>query len=257
MNNRRLWAIIDRQKAAYRHKGNPIFMRAFDMQIKPLYDKIAETSDIRDVIVPELDNKAIEEAYKRLYMMTVVPFALKERKQLSKSFKKQDGDEIFEDMLYSEIINYLKVHTGATITAAGDTSLELIQRMIAKMVPEILDQGLAAGASQTMLRDQIQSAWHEMKYYRTERIVRTEVNRASNFGSLEGAKSLGIELDKTWISAFSADSRFAHTAADGQTVDLNGSFIVDGESLQYPGDPAGSPGNTINCLCSTYNQPKK
>jgi len=30
-------------------------------------------------------------------------------------------------------------------------------------------------------------------------------------------------------------------------------FDVDGEDLQYPGDPAGSAGNTINCLCSmTY-----
>jgi hypothetical protein len=31
---------------------------------------------------------------------------------------------------------------------------------------------------------------------------------------------------------------------------LGGMFVVGGESLDYPGDPYGSPGNIINCLCS-------
>lgn len=27
-------------------------------------------------------------------------------------------------------------------------------------------------------------------------------------------------------------------------------FIIGGEALMYPGDPAGSPGNTISCRCT-------
>jgi len=250
MNRRQIWQRLDRRKSNYRVKSKPVFMKAFDDQIKPLFDKIKETSDIRDIVVPPLNDKPIEEAYKRLYLITASDYAMLQRME----FRKKDvsEDEVFEALMYDEIINYLKIHKGATITAAGDTSVELIQRMIDKMVPEILDQGIGGGAAQTMLRDQIGSAWHEMKRFRTERIVRTEVNRASNWGSLEGAKSVGMSQDKVWLSAFSMDSRDTHNAADGQKVDINEPFIVGGENLMYPGDPNGSVGNTVNCLCSQY-----
>jgi len=254
MNRRQIWQRLDRRKSNYRVKSKPVFMKAFDDQIQPLYEKIKETSDIRDIVVPPLNDKPIEEAYKRLYLITASDYAMLQRME----FRKKDvsEDEVFEALMYDEIINYLKVHKGATITAAGDTSVELIQRMIDKMVPEILDQGIGGGAAQTMLRDQIGSAWHEMKRFRTERIVRTEVNRASNWGSLEGAKSVGIDQDKVWLSSFAPDSRDTHNAADGQRVDINEPFIVGGESLMYPGDPAGSVSNTVNCLCSIYYEIK-
>jgi len=45
--------------------------------------------------------------------------------------------------------------------------------------------------------------------------------------------------------------------ADGQAVDLEEAFTIWGESLQYPGDPAGSAGNTINCLCGHYEELKE
>ncbi|MET7814203.1 phage minor head protein [Streptomyces sp. NPDC005395] len=44
--------------------------------------------------------------------------------------------------------------------------------------------------------------------------------------------------------------REAHRLADGQEVPLDSPFTVGGETLRYPGDPSGSPGNVINCRCS-------
>jgi len=38
-------------------------------------------------------------------------------------------------------------------------------------------------------------------------------------------------------------------AMDGVRVPLNENFNVDGEMLEYPGDPSGSAGNIINCRC--------
>ena len=256
MNRRRMWKTIDRQKASYRNSMKPVFMRAFDKQIQPLYQKIAETSDIRDIEVPPLNNKAIEEAYKRLYMVTAVDFAKAKRGQWKKSFTKQVDDEIFEDLIMQNVLTYLELHAGETVVAAGDTSVTLIQQLLKKLTPEIIDQGLGGGEAQTMLRDMIQSEWHQMKYFRTERIVRTEVNRASNWGSLEGTKSLGVPMIKGWLNAFAGESRPEHMDADGQKVDLEEPFIVGGEELQYPGDPAGSAANTINCLCSLYEELK-
>jgi HK97 family phage portal protein len=87
--------------------------------------------------------------------------------------------------------------------------------------------------------------------YQTERIARTTMTGASNDGAFQAWNQSGIVKGKTWISALQMDrTRDAHAAAHGQTVGLNEMFTVDGESLQYPGDPTGSPSNIINCLCS-------
>lgn len=258
MDRRRLWKTTDHQKAAYRQAMRPIFMRAFDKQIQPLYTKILETSDIRDIVIPPLNDQPIKEAYKKLYLSTAVPFAKAKRKQYKKNLALKSGeDEIFEDLIMREILTYLELHAGETIVAAGDTSIALIQDLLRQLTPEIIDSGIGGGAAQTMLRDRIKSEWHKMKYYRTERIVRTEVNRASNWGSLQGNLSLGMEMNKVWISAFVKSSRKEHMAADGQKTDIREPFIVWGERLQYPGDPTeGSAHNTINCLCSTYEELK-
>jgi hypothetical protein len=56
---------------------------------------------------------------------------------------------------------------------------------------------------------------------------------------------------KEWVSRGDSRVRDAHIAADGQVVAVNMPFIVKGESLMYPGDPAGSASNIINCRCSS------
>lgn len=56
---------------------------------------------------------------------------------------------------------------------------------------------------------------------------------------------------KIWESVGDSHTRDAHLAADGQEVPISEPFIVDGESLMFPGDPSlgASPGNLINCRC--------
>ena len=56
---------------------------------------------------------------------------------------------------------------------------------------------------------------------------------------------------RTWNAVMDSATREAHADADGQTVGLNDTFEVGGESLTGPGDPAGSDENTINCRCWT------
>ncbi len=45
-------------------------------------------------------------------------------------------------------------------------------------------------------------------------------------------------------------TREDHAEADGQEVGMDEPFDVGGEQLMYPGDPAGSAGNVINCRCT-------
>lgn len=86
--------------------------------------------------------------------------------------------------------------------------------------------------------------------YRAERIARTETISAANAGTIEGYRQTGLVQKKQWLAADDERTREWHAAADGQIVDLDGPFIVGGESLDFPGDPNGSPENIINCRCT-------
>ena len=251
----RKWTTINRKRAAYRAKMRPLFLIALEKQIKPLYDLIKNTQDINSIEVPDLDNSQILKAYQRLYRVVAVESAMTDMRLVKSNngiALLKDEDQIMRDLILADIDSYLATEVGLTITAIGNTSKVLLQNMLNKLVPEIIEQGIGTGAAQTMLRDQIKSAWHSARYYRTERIVRTEVGRAANYGSIKGVRSTGVAQNKHWVSSYSATSRPDHMT--DQMVDIDESFDIGGESLDFPGDPSGSAANTINCTCAvTYS----
>jgi hypothetical protein len=67
---------------------------------------------------------------------------------------------------------------------------------------------------------------------------------------LEDAADRHPDLQKEWNHlSIAAAPRPGHIAADGQAVDVDEAFVVEGEELMYPRDPSGSAENTINCHC--------
>lgn len=96
-----------------------------------------------------------------------------------------------------------------------------------------------------------------MPPYRTEMIARTETIRSSNAGSQELFSDWGIK-EHEWLSTKDDRTRTYentngvadHYEADGQTQPIDEPFDVSGEQLMYPGDPSGSPSNTIQCRCT-------
>ena len=91
----------------------------------------------------------------------------------------------------------------------------------------------------------------KIELWRAERIVRTEVISASNRGSLLGAETTGLKLNKVWLTA--GDNRVRHTpghnSLNHQPVAIDKTFA---NGMQYPGDPAGGAKETIQCRCSIY-----
>jgi hypothetical protein len=86
-------------------------------------------------------------------------------------------------------------------------------------------------------------------------IARTETAKVENWGEIEGYRQTEFVEKKGWLCAFVEDSREAHKKADAdyaEAIPLDEAFVVEGENLQYPGDPAGSAGNICNCLCTTF-----
>ncbi len=52
------------------------------------------------------------------------------------------------------------------------------------------------------------------------------------------------------------DGACALIIASGQKVPLEENFVIGGDRLKYPGDPKGSPAETINCRCAViYRTP--
>lgn len=88
-------------------------------------------------------------------------------------------------------------------------------------------------------------------------IARTEVHSAS-IASLESAvDAADLKPLREWATTQDSRARNEHRAADGQVRKWKEPFIVAGESLLFPGDPAGSAGNTVNCRCQILYRTQK
>lgn len=97
------------------------------------------------------------------------------------------------------------------------------------------------------LKSGINDVFDNAEAYRAETIARTELGSAQNFGRSQEMVEQGIEK-QMWISAGDALVREEHI--DVKDVNVGSSFDVGDESLEYPGDPHGSPENIINCRCT-------
>lgn len=82
---------------------------------------------------------------------------------------------------------------------------------------------------------------------RAKTVAVTEVHRAYSMGGF--ALASRFSGTKTWISKDDSATRSGHRRAEGQTVAVMQPFIVSGEALMFPGDPAGSASNVVNCRC--------
>ncbi len=112
-----------------------------------------------------------------------------------------------------------------------------------------ISEGVSAGESIRDLEGRVEKVFRFNNSVRAERIARTESLSASNQGHLETYAQSGIVDKKEWITTIDGRERDAHRTADGQQVDVNDAFIVDGESLPAPGI-GGSAGNVISCRCT-------
>jgi len=157
--------------------------------------------------------------------------------------KKTDGG--FWTPEQEEKLRKLIVHSGTKIS---EGTMEEILRAIEYAEEEML--------TVEELTQYLYSHQLEMIPNRARRIARTETAKVENWGNLEGFHQSEFIEDKGWVCSFVELSRAAHMAADREysanPIPLDSPFIVDGEELIYPGDPQGSPGNIINCLCVVF-----
>lgn len=122
------------------------------------------------------------------------------------------------------------------------------QQITASVTSSILQ-----GKSIPKIANDLQSRMQDMSRASAIRTARTAVTAAQNAGRLDtyrAAQDMGIKLKKRWLATLDNRTRHAHAMLDGQTVDVDKPFNVDGYELMYPGDSS-APGYLVyNCRCT-------
>ena len=120
---------------------------------------------------------------------------------------------------------------------------------ITKNVTSSILQGLSIG----QMADSLQARVVTMSRVSAVRAARTAVTAAENAGRMDSyhaAEKMGIKLRKEWLATLDGRTRHAHAILDGQTVDVDKPFKVDGREIRFPGDPQAAPYLVYNCRCA-------
>lgn len=122
------------------------------------------------------------------------------------------------------------------------------QQITASVTSSILQ-----GKSIPKIANDLQQRMRDMSRASAIRTARTAITAAQNAGRLDtyrAAQDMGIKLKKQWMATLDNRTRHAHAMLDGQTVDVDKPFKVDGYELMYPGDSS-APGYLVyNCRCT-------
>lgn len=128
---------------------------------------------------------------------------------------------------------------------------------ITKKITSEVTRGIASGLSYAEIARNLQNA-SKAPLARANTIARTEGHRiqeAASFDAGKVAKSKGADIVKQWDSTLDGDTRETHRLLDGQIVELEEPFEVNGMSAMYPGD-FGDPAEDCNCRCKVLKRAK-
>ena len=244
------WKAFDRRRQSFEAKYSRRIYRA----IKEMLSALDDATNANELQKP-LDQSILEEAYVDLYTEVGDRFARSSYaglKRMQYEETKQEPEWIQKLILFVQI--------------QANPRIVLVTQNIQSQINSIVLKGLEEGLSIDEIKELIMGVpglppLNGTLPVRARRIARTEIISASNYGSLEGAKSTGLNFRKQWLSTSDArtrrlpDDAFDHRSINGQEVSKDGLFMVptktgEMEELEFPGDPKGSAGNVINCRCT-------
>lgn len=170
---------------------------------------------------------------------------------------KKDISDQRQQVWETQMAAYVEKIGAERIKIITNTTEEEFKKIVKNVVVEAQKEGLSVQDAAKLIRQKIGIT----NSYRALRIARTEIVSASNQGSLLGAKSTNLNLNKVWISRkIKGRTRHSHFDVDGQIVGIDQPFIVpiykgkektnEVDRMQHPGDPNGSAGNVIQCGCT-------
>lgn len=241
------WKSIDQKRNRYNSRFEKAVYKALLNQLKPVLEYISRQSNSLnpDDVADQVQSTDIEKVLTELYSTVSLEFAKDSYKSLfpEKSHMVTVSHKSIDDLVtiwLDKFREYVFRDGAEKVKNITTTTKTIIKRIIQKSGNE----GLSIPDTSKLLL----SEWRSLSKSRSVVIARTEIISASNYGSLTGAQSTGLEIDKIWIWTRDSRTRERHRNVD-QRVDINANFNVGGESLPYPG--GGSiPSNNIQCRCT-------
>ena len=125
-------------------------------------------------------------------------------------------------------------------------------------IQSVMLQGILQGKSIPELAKSIASVTdgNERNAIRNARTMATGAQNAGRTDAMIRARDKGVKLRRTWVATLDMRTRHEHRVLDGQTVDVDEPFEVEGYEIMFPGDPSAEPEMVYNCRCRTIGQVK-
>ncbi len=117
-----------------------------------------------------------------------------------------------------------------------------------KILSDSLAEGVKQGEGVPQLRKRVEETFDGMVKYRSERIARSEVIRASNFATTEAYEQSGVVDSVEWLSTEGNACEFCESM-DGKTIPLGNTFFQKGDSFE------GKDGGTLDLSYENINFP--
>ena len=191
--------------------------------------------------------------------------------KISNVFKnniRESFDDKIGNIINAEIENKIAISSKRIADLRSDLILNTTNREVASEISNTItqlvvddrpiDKMAIAGATKLALDNKVNGRSTIITTSEVQTIAEDtksiEENTLSRNSVILGGIALAVMLKDVWIANLDEKTRIAHIMANGQEKNINDSFIVDGEYLEYPGDPNGSPGNVINCRCSKVSK---
>ena len=162
------------------------------------------------------------------------------------------GEELFTEIGRADDPWKMAPGTVSRFIQGRDKLLEKVGATAQAQLNTALQAGIEAGETTEQLTERVKGVFNSLANAEAKRIAMTETAAAYGFSRHQAMTDAGIEY-KSWVSSHGPTVRPAHAEAEERYQDnpipVDQPFEVDGEQLMYPGDPAGEPGNVINCHC--------
>jgi hypothetical protein len=128
---------------------------------------------------------------------------------------------------------------------SGNVSGEVFERMLTVLADEIYLKGNSPIEAAEVLTQEF--SW--MNASRADLIARTEAGAITEEAQWMTYAVSGVPF-KRWLTTLDGREREDHFEAHGQIKGMNEPYIVGGEELMHPLDPAGSAKQVCNCRCT-------